>query len=152
MFWTVFSHQWTSMSELCGSSDYCSACWVQPAGYMANDHFGVRPSLAWTGMFKASMPIIKQYSSLSITAKLVSELLLDANVHSIDIHFPTKKDLILFLRVTKVLAQCLVFFKLSVFEKWTIPTGKLNESFPLFFQSFCWKPSAVQLELHVSQR
>lgn len=77
---------------------------VQPAGYMANDHFGVRPSLAWVGMFKASMLITKQYSSLSITMKLVSELLLDANVHSIDIYFLTTKDLILFLRVTKVLA------------------------------------------------
>lgn len=36
--------------------------------------------------------------------KLAVELLLDANVHSIDIYFPTKKDLILFLRVTKILA------------------------------------------------
>lgn len=92
------------MFKLCASSDYCSACWVQPAGHMANDHFGVRPSLAWAGMFKASVLIIKQYSSLSVTTKLASELLLDANVHSIDICFPTKKDLILFLRVTKVLA------------------------------------------------
>lgn len=36
--------------------------------------------------------------------KLAAELLLDANVHSIDIYFPTEKDLILFFRVTKILA------------------------------------------------
>lgn len=79
---------------------------------MANGHFGVRPSLAWTGIFKVSMLIIKQYSSISIITKLVSELLLDANVHSIDIYFPTKKDLILFLRVTKDIGIALCVFQI----------------------------------------